>query len=247
MNWEIVPLEETQYHGRKQENFLLNGRRAILVHPEQARPERAWVWRAEFFDAFPATDLMLLEQGYFIAYYSLSDLYGAPVAIEGMKLFYDYLTQARGLRRRADIFGFSRGGMYAVNFAAAYPEAVSTLYLDAPVMSMLSWPRRKGCEKEWEDCKALYGLTEETALTFKKNPIDRAEELIAHRIPVALVSGDCDHAVPIEENAALLAKKYRDAGAELLYIVKPGADHHPHGLEDPTPVAEFILKHAQDV
>ena len=26
-------------------------------------------------------------------------------------------------------------------------------------------------------------------------------------------------------------------------LIKKGMGHHPHGLDDPTPVVEFILKH----
>jgi hypothetical protein len=28
-------------------------------------------------------------------------------------------------------------------------------------------------------------------------------------------------------------------------IRKPGVGHHPHGLEDSTPIVEFIAKHAK--
>ncbi len=246
MDFEICRLPDSEYHGCTQENFLLCGRNGILVRPQNPRKGNPWVWRAEFFDAFPSVDLLLLERGYHIAYYGLSDLYGAPQAINGMKLFYDYLTQKKALSARAELFGFSRGGMYAVNFAARFPEAVNTLYLDAPVLDMKSWPAGwgKGCggKTEWEQCKAVYSLTDETARTFKENPIDRVPELLKHRIPVALVSGDSDQTVPYEENGARLAALYQ--GAKLLLIIKPGADHHPHSLEEPAPIADFILSHA---
>jgi hypothetical protein len=29
-------------------------------------------------------------------------------------------------------------------------------------------------------------------------------------------------------------------------IHKPGVGHHPHGLDDPLPVVEFIEKHTQN-
>ena len=33
-------------------------------------------------------------------------------------------------------------------------------------------------------------------------------------------------------------------GGEIVLIVKPGGKHHPHSLKDPTPIVDFILKHA---
>ena len=35
----------------------------------------------------------------------------------------------------------------------------------------------------------------------------------------------------------------KEAGADILLIVKPGCDHHPHSLSDPAPVVDFIEKH----
>lgn len=119
MDFEICRLPDSEYHGCTQENFLLCGRNGILVRPQNPRKGNPWVWRAEFFDAFPSVDLLLLERGYHIAYYGLSDLYGAPQAINGMKLFYDYLTQKKALSARAELFGFSRGGMYGRQFCRA--------------------------------------------------------------------------------------------------------------------------------
>jgi hypothetical protein len=48
--------------------------------------------------------------------------------------------------------------------------------------------------------------------------------------------------VPYEENTALLAKKYEEAGGKIELIRKEGVGHHPHCLEDPKPIVDFILK-----
>ncbi|MEI8191277.1 MAG: hypothetical protein WCI75_16295, partial [candidate division NC10 bacterium] len=32
-------------------------------------------------------------------------------------------------------------------------------------------------------------------------------------------------------------------GGPVQTLIKKGMGHHPHGLDDPTPVVEFILKH----
>jgi hypothetical protein len=33
-------------------------------------------------------------------------------------------------------------------------------------------------------------------------------------------------------------------GGEIQVLHKPGMSHHPHGLDDPTPVVDFVLRHA---
>ena len=61
---------------------------------------------------------------------------------------------------------------------------------------------------------------------------ERAEE--------AIFVGDSDVDGPHTENSEILAAAYEKAGAPLLYIIKPGCDHHPHSLEDPTEICDFI-------
>lgn len=137
----MVPLYTGDYHGGTQCNYDYNGRLLIIVQPAKRRAEVCpWVWRAEFFDAFPAVDIALLEKGYVIVYYCLSDMYGCPQAVLEMKRAHDFVVKEFSLCEKADIFGFSRGGLYASNYAVKYPNDVSSLYLDAPVMDIRSWP-----------------------------------------------------------------------------------------------------------
>ncbi len=42
-----------------------------------------------------------------------------------------------------------------------------------------------------------------------------------------------------------MAERYRALGGDITLIAKPGVKHHPHGLEDSTPIVEFILKHTK--
>ena len=53
-----------------------------------------------------------------------------------------------------------------------------------------------------------------------------------------------DEAVPFEENSKLVEARYRQLGGKIELIVKPGGNHHPHSLKDPTPIVNFVLKHA---
>jgi hypothetical protein len=51
--------------------------------------------------------------------------------------------------------------------------------------------------------------------------------------------------VPIEENAAIAEERYRKLGGTVELIRKPGVGHHPHGLDDPSPVVAFIERHSK--
>jgi len=50
--------------------------------------------------------------------------------------------------------------------------------------------------------------------------------------------------VPWDENTGIVAQRYRQLGGHITLIAKPGVGHHPHGLEDCTPIVEFIATHA---
>ena len=65
-------------------------------------------------------------------------MYGSPGAVAHMRVFQEYVTAAFGLAPQTVLFGFSRGGLYACNYAMEHPERVLLLYLDAPVLDLLS-------------------------------------------------------------------------------------------------------------
>ena len=56
----------------------------------------------------------------------------------------------------------------------------------------------------------------------------------------ALVYGEADTTVPYRENGIVLERLYRERGLPLFTAGKPGCGHHPHGLENPKPLADFI-------
>lgn len=246
----MVPLYTGDYHGGTQCNYDYNGRLLIIVQPEKRRAEVCpWVWRAEFFDAFPAVDIALLEKGYVIVYYCLSDMYGCPQAVLEMKRAHDFVVKEFSLCEKADIFGFSRGGLYACNYAIKYPDDVSSLYLDAPVMDIRSWPlcllpstEKKKAEftLEARQCLECYGLTEKTAQDFSNGPLAHLEEL--SRFRVLMVAGLADTTVPYEDNGKRLADFMHHRGGDILTLLKPGGGHWPHSVDDPDRACRFIMK-----
>jgi len=61
-------------------------------------------------------------------------------------------------------------------------------------------------------------------------------------IPVIIVAGGADETVPYEENGELFVKRFRAAGGVIEEYVKPECGHHPHSLEDPRPIVEFLVR-----
>ncbi len=236
-------MTESVYRGFRREDFTFRDHDCTIVYPDVPSKDGKWIWRAEFLGAFDTVDADLLSKGYALAYCCLQDMYGCPKAVCEMKEFHDLMTR-RGFHEKTVIFGFSRGGLYACNYALAYPGDVAVLYLDAPVMDIKSWPggmmTGTGSEKEFCECLSLYGLDKDSVKDFRLNPADRVDELLSFEIPVALVAGGSDTVVPYPENGRYLEDAYRKGGGDLLCIVKPGCGHHPHSLEDPAPVSDFI-------
>ena len=238
-------MTQSEWHGYERLDFVVDGQPATLIVPHQVAPGNPWVWRAEWFGDRhgPQVSLALLEKGWHLAYINASDRYGSPESIAIFDAYYERLTQDFALAPKMVMEGFSRGGLYAFNFAADFPERIAALYLDAPALDLKSWPGYK--TSRWPDVAANYGLTVEELETAKVSPLDRIEPVLKAGIPIIGVSGDADKSVNLDENLRVLEKLYRESGGTIEVIIKPGGGHHPHSLEDPTPIVDFILKHAR--
>lgn len=240
-------IETSDWMGFERLDFELLGTNAIVVKPHTPKQGNPFVFRAEFFGAFPYADVMLCENGYHIVYIDAHDQYGCGRAVDLMHQFHEFLQHEFHLAQKAVLFGFSRGGLYAVNYAAKYPQNVSVLYLDAPVLNILSWPgglgAGKGAPECWRECLEIYGLTQGEALSFRDNPIDKVNQIAQNNIPVISVVGCADTVVPYAENMKIFAKRLAQCGGIVKVIEKPDCEHHPHSLENPQEVCDFILKY----
>lgn len=237
--------QPSKWNGFDRLDFTVAERPCLVIVPAKRAAGNPWIWRTEFFGHEPQADLALLERGWHVAYMDAKNMYGAPKAMALFGQFYAHVVVRFGLSQRVVLEGFSRGGLYAFNFAAAHPTRVAALYLDAPVLDIRSWPGGNRKSKEWSDCLEAYGLTEESLVKFRGNPIDRAATVAGGKVPILSVCGDADKVVPFAENTGILEKRYREAGGTIEVILKPGVDHHPHSLKDPTPIVDFLLKYAK--
>lgn len=239
---QAFPGFKGEWNGCDRYDFRFKGRDAVVVVPRKAAEGKPWIWRPAFFDAFPSVDKALLEKGFHVAYYDVTHCYGNPRAVALGTEFYHYMKDFYGLSSKVTLEGFSCGGLYALNWAAANPDKVACIYVDAPVCNVFSWPGRKRADL-WNDLLKEWKLTDEEMNAFKGNPIDCLEPLAKADIPIISVCGDADKVVPYEENTGILQARYRALGGRVEVILKPGIDHHPHSLENPEPVLEFILRY----
>lgn len=235
----------------RQIEFEFEGRYATLIFPPEDVKTSHWMLKTEYFGAFPALEIQLLRRGYHLAYLKNVNRIGTDIDTDAKMRFAKYLREAYGLSAKCVPVGMSCGGLQAVGFAAKYPDAVSVLYLDAPVMNFLSWPFGMGdcvvnCgEEQHKEVLDALGMMRSELIGFRGHPIDKIPMLIEHQIPVVMVYGDSDTVVPYPENGYVLEKAYRQTRIPLAVFGKVGCDHHPHGLADPAPIIDFILKYDQ--
>jgi pimeloyl-ACP methyl ester carboxylesterase len=240
---------KSEWSGFPRFDFECAGRPAIVVAPLHPAPGRPWLWRGEFFGAFASTDVALLHDGWHVAYLECKNTFGSPETMQRWEAFYRLLTEEHGLARRPVLLGMSRGGLYVYAWASTHPDTVGLIYGDAPVCDVKSWPggkgRAPGSAKDWQLFLQVFQMTEDQALAWRGNPIDVLEPIARARIPILHMVGDADDVVPVEENTNVLKARYEALGGRIEVIVKKGVGHHPHGLEDPTPIVDYIRRHAR--
>ena len=242
---QVFPGEKSSWEGCDRYDFKVEDRDAIMVVPAKAAPGKPWIWRPAFFGAFPSVDQALLKEGWHIAYYDVTHLYGSPRAVRLAKSFFDYVTEAFDLPGKATVEGFSRGGYFAFAWADAYPEHVSSIYVDAPVCDITSWPGRHQPEF-WNGFLEDWGVRDEDVdSNFIGNALNHLPRIAEAGIPIISVCGGADTGVPYDENMHKVRDAYQAMGGVVEVIVKPDCGHHPHSLEDPTPVVEFLRNHTE--
>ena len=234
------------FYGFQGYDFMFKNRNAKIVVPKQEAPGHPWVWRARFWGHEPQTDIALLERGFHIVYCDVSELFGNDEALSIWNDYYKLLTRA-GLAKKSVMEGMSRGGVYIYRWAATYPKRVAAIYADAPVLDLKSWPGGKGKGEfdieAWKTYKKDFNFkTEKEAIAFKGNPIDLTDKIVKAGFPMIHVVGDADDIVPVAENTSIFEQKIKDAGGSIQVIHKPGVNHHPHSLQNPQPIVDFILR-----
>lgn len=248
--WNInFPHQAGDCFGKPLIEFTFEDRPAWIVLPDADKANGCVALKMEYGGAFPDTEMALVEKGYVRAFLQNKNRWGQDEDHDAKVRFIEFLHKELGTRKQVVLIGMSCGGFHSVNFASRHPEYVSAMYLDAPLLNMLSYPMGYGIGTQHtyvfeEEIAPAYGFTLSDLIAYRDMPIDRIHTLVENRIPVAITAGDADKIVPYVENGKYIEDAYRGTDIPFFLRIVSGRDHHPHGLEDPSPVVEFIEKYA---
>ena len=246
-------MEETWYGFRCKE-MEFEGHPATIVYPEEGTANGQLAVKTYYWGAFPqALEVPLLEKGFHLCYIQNDNRFGLDKCLDRMARFIRYVQTECGLSRKCILVGMSCGGLVAIKLAARHPELISCMYLDAPVVNYMSWPCSFGIGKDKQPAQsnfseilgALGMKSISQLLSYRDMPLDLIPVLVENKIPIVMASGDSDNVVPYCENGIFIEQAYKDAGVEIEVYIKPGGDHHPHGLPDPKVLVDFALRHCR--
>jgi hypothetical protein len=184
-----------------------------------------------------------LAAGIAVAGVDVGESYGNPQGRASFTTFYQELTGRRGFSRKPVLLPRSRGGLMLYNWAAEHPDSVGGIAGIYPVGNLRSWP---GLDKA---CGA-YGLTaaQLDEQLVQNNPIERLAPLAKAGVPIFHIHGDADKIVPLKENSALLASRYRELGGSMRLSIPPGQGHNLwNGFFQCRELVEFVIAHASPV
>ena len=233
------------YNGHKLYRFPFEDTEAVIVVPKTPRADKAWIWKGFYFQAFPKFDFAMLDAGFYLAFVRSNTNFPVARTIEVRDKFYDFMTRTLDFPAKVALFGLSRGAWFIYAWAVKNPEKVACIYADNPMCDFKSTYLGTGAGDGLPDkVPSLleefgYASVEEAAAALSAGPVDEIDPLAKAGVPIIHVAATDDQIVPYEENTAVLAQRYRNMGGRIKVITHPGL-HHPHGLENPTPVVEFI-------
>lgn len=235
-----------------QYTFRFEDRQAIVVFPSESNKTSRWLLKTEYFHAFQDLEYEMVKRGFHLVYLENRSRWVAEGDLEAKFRFRCFLMEEFGLAPKCIPVGMSCGGLHAIKQAGYFPEMISALYLDAPVVNLLSCPCRLGLPANRpfdarEEMLTALNMTMSELIAYRDHPLDHLPRLVRERIPVLLICGEADQVVELKENGMHIVKAYENTDIPFLFMLKPGCDHHPHGpAEDEMDRAiSFLEEHAQ--
>jgi len=246
--------ETIQWHGYTRHNFELEGHAGFIVEPPNPAPGLPWSWCTQWAEAFvertPA--LKLLERGF---HHVFLDVFETKFNEEGIKILEKFyaLLQNLGFHPQGALIGMSYGGLCSLRWAQEHPETVGAIYLDAPVCDLgftcsrenecLNDDMRKFMTHEAQAISVAYGVPPEKLHEHPLSPLNNYHRIAEDKVPILCIRSGQDQSVNPVTNIDILEKRLKEAGGDIQIVRRDLYGHHPHGLDDPQPLVDFILQH----
>jgi hypothetical protein len=211
---------------RVAQTFELQGHKAFIYASPAPAKGMPWLWYAPTLKGISLVGRKvyfetLMRAGIGLAGIDLGEVRGAPGSTAKFTLFYDEMVR-RGWSPKPILLGQSRGGLTMLAWAVRNPEKVRAFVGIYPVCNLATWGM-KGKAVTLAD----FGLSEAelVARMSEFNPLDNLQGLLARKVPMFVVQGDSDRAVPYEENTRLLKERYEAGGGQITVKLIPGEGH----------------------
>jgi len=228
------------------DKFQVDGHDAFLYAAPNPAPGKPWLWYMPTFKGLSLVQRKAYYEGFLhagiaIAGYNLEEVRGAPGSTAQFGKFYDEMVK-RGYSPKPIVLGQSRGGLMMLGWAMRNPDKAQALVGIYPCCNLLTWGM-----KNLPVVTADYQMSEEELRKrmAEFNPVDNLEPMLKAKLPIFIVHGDADKAVPIQENTLLLKQRYEAGGGTITVKVIPGEGHQttPAFFECPE-LFDFVVKQA---
>jgi len=232
-------LKQDVWYGHMRTVFDFEGYQAWIVEPNgEWRDGHPWTWTMQWAEAYVRRTGVpdLLAEGW---RHVTIDTFRHRMDEDGLRVsraFQKYLVDELGFAPKANLVGMSWGGFFSIRYAAAFPECVAKIYLDAPLLTLgggfgISEGAKAGSAFDigvW----AKMPPTDGDWLADPRMPVNMAGVVAKAGIPVLLLYGGQDHTVKPSFNCEPFAERFKSAGGNITVRKRHAFGHHPHG-EDP--------------
>lgn len=229
------------------EKFEVGGHTAFLYAAPKPAAGKPWVWYAPTLKGISLSQRKayfeaILQAGISLAGFDLGEVRGSPASTAEFTKFYDAMVK-RGWSSKPILLGQSRGGLMMLAWAVRHPDKVQAFVGIYPVLNLTNWPM-----KNLAVTLADYKLTEAEfrGKLAELNPLDNLSGLLKQKVPVFVVHGDSDLAVPYAENTRLFKERYEAGGGTIEVKVIEGEGHKATpAFFECRELIDFVLKQAK--
>ena len=240
-------LRSDTWYGYKRTVFDFEGHEAWVVLPKcEPASGRPWTWTMQWAEAYVDRTgvLDLLAKGW---HHVTIDTFAHRMDEEGLRVsraFQKFLVEELGFAPKASLVGMSWGGFFSTRYAAAFPECVGKIYLDAPLMNFSGFAEAGGSSTPTEAASRIgpwAAMPPECGdwNVDPRMPVNMADRIAKAGIPILLLYGGQDSTVPPDKNCELFAEKFKAAGGNIDIRRRGLYGHHPHG-EDPNKTSSIV-------